>query len=501
MNVLFMTPEYYPFAKSGGLAEVAEAITVNLVRKGLNVTVCVPYYKQVSQQKFRISGKISKIEIDPPEDCLKFFNNNIDSLSKKKIADELRFFDILPYKYKGVNILFIKNDYLFNRDFLYSNGSIDYEDNLLRFAFFNYASLVYTSDNMMKFDIIHCNDWQTSLIPALVKFKFKLPAKTLLTIHNLGYQGLFPAEQFRCTFLSKYLLNIEGFEYFGKINLLKGGIEFADVVTTVSKKYALEIQTKEYGFGLEGVLETGNKKLHGILNGVDYDEWNPEADKYLAKNFAYKNYKTGKKSCKKDLLNIFFGKDLILDLMDKPVIGIIARLDEQKGFNILIEAIPEIIKNNAVIIILGTGNSKIEKELKKIADAYPQNVGLKIEYNNHLAHKIEAGSDFYVMPSKYEPCGLNQMYSLIYGTVPIVRGTGGLDDTIINFDGINIGESNGFKFYDFNGEDLIKTVNYAISLYYNDKNTMAKLISNGMKSNFSWEKSINEYIDLYNEII
>ncbi len=501
MNVLFMTAEYYPFAKSGGLAEVAEAITVNLVRKGLNVTVCVPYYKQVSQQKFRISGKISRIEIDPPEDCLKFLN--IEGSLRKKVINELRFFDILPYKYKGVNILFIKNDYLFNRDFLYSDGNIDYEDNLLRFALFNYASLVHISDNMLKFDVIHCNDWQTSLVPALAKFKFKLASKILLTIHNLGYQGLFPAEQFQCTFLSKYLLNIEGFEYFGKINLLKGGIEFADIITTVSKKYALEIQTSEYGFGLEGVLQAGSQKLYGILNGVDYDEWNPETDKYIAKNFTSKNYKTGKKSCKKDLLNIFFGKDSAAGLMDKPVIGIVARLDEQKGFDILIEAMPEIIKNNALFIILGTGSPEIEKELKGIAAKYPQNIGLKIEYNNQLAHKIEAGSDFYIMPSKYEPCGLNQMYSMAYGTVPIVRGTGGLDDTVTNYnaetDNNNIEESNGFKFYNFSGEDLSKTVNYAISLYYSDKNAMTKLILNGMQSNFSWEKSIDGYIELYNK--
>ena len=356
---------------------------------------------------------------------------------------------------------------------------------------------------MLKFDVIHCNDWQTSLVPALAKFKFKLASKILLTIHNLGYQGLFPAEQFQCTFLSKYLLNIEGFEYFGKINLLKGGIEFADIITTVSKKYALEIQTSEYGFGLEGVLQAGSQKLYGILNGVDYDEWNPETDKYIAKNFTSKNYKTGKKSCKKDLLNIFFGKDSAAGLMDKPVIGIVARLDEQKGFDILMEAMPEIIKNNALFIILGTGSPEIEKELKGIAAKYPQNIGLKIEYNNQLAHKIEAGSDFYIMPSKYEPCGLNQMYSMAYGTVPIVRGTGGLDDTVTNYnaetDNNNIEESNGFKFYNFSGEDLTKTVNYAISLYYGDKNAMAKLILNGMKSNFSWEKSIDEYIELYNK--
>ncbi len=498
MNVLFMTSECFPFAKTGGLADVSEAISVNLVKKGINVTLCLPYYKQVSHQNFRIAGKIEKLEIDPPLECLKTLE--LTNTAQKNIANQLKFFDILPYKYKGVNVLFFKNDFLFNRDALYGLDDKDYKDNLLRFALFCSASLTFVTDNKFKFDIIHCNDWQTSLVPAFAKFKFKLPSKILLTIHNLGYQGIFPKEQFSCASLNSLLFNIDGFEYYGNINLLKGGIEFSDAVNTVSRKYAEEIKTKEYGFGLDGVLENKKDKLFGILNGVDYDEWNPEIDKHIVKNYSIKNFKTGKKSCKKDLLTVFFGKQFDGALMDKPVISIVSRLEDQKGFPVFMDAIPEIIKRGGVIIVLGTGNKEIENGFKKMAETYPQNISVKIMYDNQISHKIEAGSDFFIMPSKYEPSGLNQMYSLKYGTIPIVHGTGGLDDTIINFDGTNINEADGFKFYGFSAEELLKSVNSALDIYFNDKNTFNKLIENAMEKDFLWSRSIEEYISLYNKI-
>lgn len=489
-----MSSEFFPFAKIGGLADVSEAIAVNLVKKGLNVTACLPYYSCVHKQNLRITGKIQKIEIEIPPECVKLFEG------KKNLAKELKFFDILHYKYKGVNIYFLKNDYLFNREFIYGFAGKDYEDNLLRYSLFCQVSLTFFKDNNIKFDIIHANDWQTALIPIFSKFKFKLPSKILLTIHNLGYQGIFPKEQFSCIGVSNNLFNQEGLEYFDKINLLKGGIEFSDAVNTVSKKYSEEIQTEEFGFGLSGVLkDKGN--IRGILNGIDYDEWNPQTDKYIHKNYNSENFKTGKKLCKRDLLNLFFGKETAKPLFDKPLLGIVSRLEEQKGFDIFTKIIGNLVEKGCIIVVLGEGEKRLEDEFKKIAEIYPDNVSVKIIYDNQIAHKIEAGSDFLIMPSGYEPCGLNQMYSMKYGTIPIANATGGLDDTIISYDGLNIDAATGFKFYKFEASELGKTILNATDIYYNDKKTLNKIITNAMSLNFSWDKRINDYISLYNNML
>ncbi len=494
MNVLFMSSEFFPFAKTGGLADVSEAIAVNLVKKGINVTACLPYYNQVQKQNLRMTGKILKMEIEISRECVKIFED------KKNIAKELKFFDIIPYKYKGVNIYFLKNDYLFNREFIYGFAGKDYEDNLLRFSLFCQVSLAFFKDNNIKFDIIHANDWQTSLIPIFSKFKFRLPSKILLTIHNLGYQGIFPKEQFPCAGINSILFNPEGMEYFDKINLLKGGIEFSDTVNTVSKKYSAEIQTEEFGFGLSGVLKNkGN--IYGILNGIDYDEWNPETDKYINKNYSAENFKTGKKSCKRDLLNLFFGKEKSRPLLDRPLLGVVSRLEDQKGFDIFIKIIGRLVEKGCIIAVLGEGEREIEDEFKKIAETYPGNVSVKIIYDNPTAHKMEAGSDFLIMPSKYEPCGQSQMYGMKYGTIPIVRATGGLDDTIISYDGSNINIATGFKFYKFDASELEKTILNAVNIYYNDKKTLHNIITNAMNLNLSWDKRIGDYISLYNDML
>ncbi|MDA8272549.1 MAG: glycogen/starch synthase [Deltaproteobacteria bacterium] len=494
MNVLFMSSEFFPFAKTGGLADVSEAIALNLVKKGINVAACLPYYNQVQKQNLRMTGKILKMEIEISRECVKIFED------KKNIAKELKFFDILPYKYKGVNIYFFKNDYLFNREFIYGLADKDYEDNLLRFSLFCQVSLAFFKDNNIKFDIIHANDWQTSLIPIFSKFKFRLPSKILLTIHNLGYQGIFPKEQFPCTGINSSLFNPEGLEYFDKINLLKGGIEFSDTVNTVSKKYSAEIQTEEFGFGLSGVLKN-KEKIYGVLNGIDYDEWNPEMDKYINKNYSAKNFKTGKKSCKRDLLNIFFGKEKSKTLIDKPLLGIVSRLEDQKGFDIFIKIISRLVEKGCIIAVLGEGGRGIEDEFKKIAETYPGEFAVKIIYDNPTAHKMEAGSDFLIMPSKYEPCGQSQMYGMKYGTIPIVRATGGLDDTIISYDGSNINIATGFKFYKFDASELEKVISIAVGIYYNDKKTLNSIITNAMNLNLSWDKRIDDYISLYNDML
>jgi starch synthase len=289
-------------------------------------------------------------------------------------------------------------------------------------------------------------------------------------------------------------------EYFDKINLLKGGVEFSDTVNTVSKKYSAEIQTEEFGFGLSGVLKNkGN--IYGILNGIDYDEWNPETDKYINKNYSAENFKTGKKSCKRDLLNLFFGKEKSRPLLDRPLLGVVSRLEDQKGFDIFIKIIGRLVEKGCIIAVLGEGEREIEDEFKKIAETYPGNVSVKIIYDNPTAHKMEAGSDFLIMPSKYEPCGQSQMYGMKYGTIPIVRATGGLDDTIISYDGSNINIATGFKFYKFDASELEKTILNAINIYYNDKKTLHNIITNAMNLNLSWDKRIGDYISLYNDML
>lgn len=494
MNVLFMSSEFFPFARTGALGHVSEEIAVNLVRKGINVSACLPYYAQVQKQNLRMTGKIIKIEIEINPECMKI------SPDRKNIAKELKFFDILPYKYKGVNIYFLKNDYLFNREFIYGAPDKDYEDNLLRFSLFCQISLAFFKDNNVRFDIIHANDWQTALIPIFSKFKFKLPSKTLLTIHDLAYQGIFPKDQFPCTGLNNSLFSPEGIEYSNNINLLKGGIEFSDEVNTVSKKYSEEIRTDELGFGLAGILKK-REHIDGILNGIDYDEWNPQTDKYIHKNYSPENFKQGKKLCKKDLLNLFFGKEKAKLLIDNPLIGIVSHLEKQKGFDIFIEIISSIIDKGCVVAVLGKGDKELESRFNKVANIYPDNFSVKYMCDDQTAHKIEAGSDFLIMPSIYEPSGLNHMFGMRYGTVPIANAVGGLDDTIINYDGANIETANGFKFYKFDAAELEKAVLNAADVYYNDKKTLNKIITNAMNSNFSWDKRIDGYISLYNRML
>ncbi len=494
MNILFMSPEFFPFAKTSSLADVSEAIAVSLVKKGLNVTACLPYYKCVHKQNLRMTGKIQKIEIEIPPECVKQFKG------KKNLTRELKFFDVLPYKYKGVNIYFFKNDYLFNREFIYGFTGEDYIDNLLRFSLFCQVGLIFFKDNNVKFDIIHANDWQTALVPVFSKCKFKLHSKILLSIHNLYYQGIFSKEQFSCTGLNDSLFNPEGLGDFDRINILKGGIKYSDAVSTISKKYSEEIQTEESGFGLSGVLKNkGN--IYGILNGVDYDEWNPQTDKYIDKNYNAENFKTGKKSCKRDLLNLFFGKEKARPLFDKPLLGVLSKLEEQKGFDIFIKIIGNLVKNGCVIVVLGEGEKRLEDGFNKVAETYPRNVSVKNIYDNQIAHKIRAGSDFLIMPSKYEPCGLNLMYGMKYGAIPIVSATGGLDDAVLNYDGTNLGAATGFKFYKFEASELGKTILGAAGIYYNDKKTLNNIITNAMSLNFSWDKRIDDYISLYNDML
>ncbi len=312
--------------------------------------------------------------------------------------------------------------------------------------------------------------------------------RTLFTIHNIAYQGLFPYFLFHHTGLSPELFSMKGLEFWGKINLLKAGIVFSDLVTTVSEGYSKEIQTPEFGYGLEGVLRSRSKDLYGVLNGVDYAQWDPSADEFIPAPYSPDDLK-GKGVCKKDII-----KEFSLKIKPgTPLVGLISRLADQKGFDILSGAIEELMSLGIGMVVLGTGEEKYHRLFTELAGRYPDRLGVKITFDNALAHRIEAGCDMFLMPSKYEPCGLNQIYSLRYGTIPVVRGTGGLDDTIRDYKG---GMGNGFKFKEYSSEALVMKLREAVAVY-KDHKAWKELQTAAMKEDFSWDRSAARYIELY----
>ena len=480
MKIVFASSEVVPFAKTGGLADVVGALPKALGDLGHEIIVIMPLYKVARKNHPEIKKINKKIFVQ---------------LGNKIIDGEIASTKI----HKNVTVYFIEKDDYYNRETLYGTPQGDFKDNAERFIFFSKAVLTLIEELRYEPDIIHCHDWQTGLIPVLLKTieednpVFK-KTKTLFTIHNLAYQGLFWHYDMHMTNLPWDVFNPEGIEFYGKMNLMKAGIIFADIINTVSKKYSQEIQTPEYGCGLEGVLINRSKDLYGILNGVDYDDWSPEKDTFIAKNYSPDNI-AGKKECRKDLL-----AEYKLKLNDDiPIIGIVSRLADQKGFDILTEAIDEIMELDLGLILLGTGEEKYHSIFRNIAKKYSKKTGINIGFNVKLSHMIEAGSDFFLMPSQYEPCGLNQIYSLKYGTIPIVRGTGGLDDTIQNFSP-KTKKGTGFKFYDYTSKELVKTIKTALDVYKNKKQWQT-LLMNAMSCDFSWEKSAQEYEMLYKKAL
>ena len=344
--------------------------------------------------------------------------------------------------------------------------------------------------------IFHCHDWQAALIPVLLRTQYAedpafRDAATVFTIHNMGYQGLFPPDTLPLLTLPWDLFTISKMEFFGNVNFLKGALVFSDFITTVSKKYSQEIQTTEFGFGLEGVLRTRSSTVTGILNGVDYDEWSPETDKFTIARYSAQDL-SGKTKCREDLLASF---DIPKADARLPVIGIVSRFAAQKGFDLIAQIMERLAREEMIIVALGSGDKTYEEMFLRLSKQFPQKIAVKVAYDNTLAHKIEAGSDMFLMPSKYEPCGLNQIYSLKYGTVPIVRATGGLDDTIEHWDA-RTGKGTGFKFTDCNGEALLLTIREALRAY-RDQTSWQQLMRNGMSKDFSWTASGREYIRVY----
>lgn len=472
MKILFVASEGLPYSKTGGLADVIEGLPRALHDLGHQVAVLLPRYR---------GNKVT---------------STLVSSVTVSLGETLRFPALAEAPSSGgVRYFFVDDPEFFDRPHLYGNKNEDYPDNFARFAEFSRAAIEFAKRVWLP-DVIHCHDWQSALVPVLLRTQHAKDRVTrglpvVLTIHNLGYQGIFPRPALSEAGLPESLFTMDALEYFGKINFLKGGLIFSDYLTTVSRRYAEEIQTPEFGFGLEGLLRNRADRLVGIVNGVDYAVWSPELDTFIAQNYSVHNL-DAKKVCKKDLLAALH---LPEENMDRPLIGIISRFVNQKGFDLIAEIAGELITENVALAVLGSGEARYEALFKGLASKYPARVGVKIGYDNVLAHKIEAGADMFLMPSHYEPCGLNQVYSLRYGTAPIVRSTGGLDDTIQPFDAQTV-QGTGFKFETYAPEALLECVRTALRTFRDPKAWRA-LQANGMGMDFSWKASAGAYVNVY----
>jgi starch synthase len=474
MHVAFAASEGVPFSKTGGLADVVGALPRALAAQGHQITVYLPRYRQTKLTDPRTVVRSITVPYD----------------------DKYRFCSVVAGpSANGITHYFVEYPPYFDRDALYGTPAGDYPDNAERFAMFSRA-VIEGSKVLGVPQIFHCHDWQSALVPVMLRtFYAEDPAfkdvANVFTIHNMGYQGLFPAEILPLLMLPWDLFTITKMEFFGQVNFLKGALVYSDFVTTVSRKYSQEIQTTEYGFGLEGVLRNRAATVTGILNGVDYEEWSPETDKYVAAKYSPKDL-TGKAKDKQDLLQTFGIANADAKL---PVIGIVSRFAAQKGFDLIAQVMDRLAREDMILIVLGTGDKEYEEMFLRLQKQFPQKISVKVAYDNTIAHKIEAGADMFLMPSRYEPSGLNQLYSLKYGTVPIVRATGGLDDTIEPWDA-RTGKGTGFKFYEYNGESLLLTVKGALQAF-RDTGSWQVLMRNGMSRDFSWGASAKEYVKVY----
>ncbi len=489
LKILFVTSEVVPFIKTGGLADVSSALPQMLAESGHEVRIVVPKYGAVDERKFKIHEVVRLKDLTI------------------KIGDKEVMFSLkscfLPGPKVRVQIYFLDNqEYFGSRNSLYTDPKTgkDYEDNDERFILLNQSVIELISKLGWLPDIIHCNDWQTSLVPAYLKTTYKddpvfSKFKTLLTVHNLAYQGVFPKSVFDKTSLPDEVNTAKGGLVGNKFNFLKTGLMYSDVINTVSETYAKEITTdNQLSAGLKPVLVKRKNDLYGIVNGIDMRVWNPEKDKHIPKKYSVKN-PDAKLTNKAELAKKFgfkFEENI-------PIVGLIARLYDEKGIDLINKAFPEIMKQDLQFVLLGTGDKKYQAFFEKMSQKYKDKFACYLGFNDELAHLIEAGADIFLMPSRYEPCGLNQMYSLTYGTVPIVRETGGLADTVVQFNQ-KTGEGNGFLFKKYDAATMMKELKKALKLF-SDKKTWAKIIRNGMKTDFSWHASSKKYIDLYKTIL
>jgi starch synthase len=470
-----VAPEAHPFAKTGGLAEVTAALTEALARLGHSVVLVLPRYRGIDVAGAqRIDTRLRFGSREQPVAIL-----------ERQLSDR-------------VKVALVDVPELFDRDGLYGTAAGDYPDNAWRFAVLARAALEYPRVRKWRPSIIHAHDWQAGLVPVYQKMQFSLDpyvggVPAVFTLHNLAFQGVFPASSLAEIGLGLEVMDVQALEFWGNISYLKGGINFSEKITTVSPGYAREIVQPELGFGLEGVLARRSVDLVGILNGIDTKRWNPEADEYVPASFDADNL-TGKRDAKRALLAAA-GLPADDASLATPVIGLVSRLTDQKGFDVIAASIDQLLAFDARWVMLGNGERRYEELWRALAATHPTRVSARIGFDERMAHHIEAGADMFLMPSRFEPCGLNQMYSLRYGTVPIVRATGGLDDTVIDVDTAP-GKGTGFKFRDYTPEALVKTVERAL-VRFQDRDDWVEIQRRGLRVDHSWDVSAAKYVKLY----
>ena len=490
LNLLMVSSEAVPYAKTGGLADVVGALSLELAKLGHDVILLLPRYRCVSESgrsfrsvcRLQVPTSLGLIDTLIEEDVISVGEGNC-----------------------RVRVWTIRNEAFFDRPGLYQDRGIDYPDNLDRFSFFCRATIEVMAylRTVCRWNahILHLHDWQTALCAVYLKTVDRdrpeiQGVRTVLTLHNVGYQGLFPGERFERTGLPASLFTPAGLEYYGLVNLLKGGIVFADYITTVSPTYAGEILTPEFGFGLEGVLRNRADRLLGILNGIDIDGWNPKTDSSLPANYSAMD-RSGKLLCKQALQ-----REFQLPESSVPLLGVIARLTPQKGVDLVAAIIPQLMAMDLQLVMLGTGEPELETKFRELQARYPHRMGLRIGFDEGLAHRIEGGADMFVMPSRYEPCGLSQLYSLRYGTVPVVRKTGGLADTVLPLTARarQVGQATGFHVEEDTAEALLAVLRQAVAVYQ-DRSMWDQLVKAGMTTDVSWARSANAYDRLFVSLV
>ena len=473
MKVLFVTPEIVPYAATGGLADVSEALPYALQEQGAEVVRVMPKYKGI-EDKFPL---------------VKSFSFIVEAGGKANVAEVYKLVD------QGLTTYFVGSDQYFERD-----GYYGFDDDGERYGFFCKASIEMLMYLNLKPDMIHLNDWQTAMVGLFLKeeyshLEFYKDIKVMFTIHNLQYQGVFDKDTLDALNLSAKYLDIEAIEYYGKICFMKAGIVYGDLVTTVSETYAHEIQTPWFGYGLDGILRKYSSKIRGIVNGIYYDKYDPEVDDALMLNFNQDDFRDKRREHK----TMIQKKVGLPEREDVPVFGVVTRLAEQKGVDLIIYAMEQLLQEDVQFMLLGSGDKYFEKRLTELMEAHPDKVNVCIQFDQAYARQIYGCVDYFLMPSLFEPCGLSQLYSLRYGAVPIVRRTGGLVDTIVDYTD-NPENGTGFSFKNYNGQDFEACIRRALS-YYSNREDFENLVERGMRTRFSWSSSAEKYLTAYNEII
>ncbi len=463
MKIAFCSSEVVPFAKTGGMADVCGSLPLALEKLGQDIVIVLPAYSCIDRQSFGFT----------------------------QIRDHV-FQAIVG---KNITVYLLENEKYFQRPGLYGDQNGDYSDNLERFDFYCRRTLELFKELKLRVDIIHCHDWQSALIPVYLKQKFNRDeffkdTKTVLSLHNLAYQGVFSAEQYKKLHFGEKVF-ADAFEFYGKINLLKAGIIHSDCVATVSPQYAREIQTQEFGCGLEGVLQARGETIIGILNGLDYNYWDPRRESYIEYNYAPENPQHKAKN--KALLQ----KKVKLPVNSRvPLFGFVSRLSHQKGIDLLDQIMPQLMKLDIQLVFLGVGEQIYHQMLTRWAKQYPDKVAIDLAFDEEFSHFVYAGSDFFLMPSVYEPCGLSQLISMRYGTIPVVYRVGGLVDTVIPYDQ----GGNGFVFIEYTPKAFLNVIKEAINIY-SDSEAFSQIVAQAFKANFSWESSARQYVGLYNQCL